>query len=403
MERSVLITNIGQLVSGRLDQDILGADTILVRNGKIVRVGNHESIKPAEQAEVIDAGGMVVMPGLIDSHAHMVIGDWTPRHNAIGWMEGALHGGVTTMISKGESHTQGLPRDPAGVKALSILARKAYENFRPGGMKVHGGALILVKGLQEKDFKELADCGVRLLAEVGVGERDLNSVIEMVSWAKKYGMKVPMHCGGPSIPGSMAVTAKEIMAVNPDIVAHINGGCTAPSLEDVKKLLYETRLPLEVVHNGNSKVMHLVIQLAKKENMLGRIHIGSETPVGSGLGPTAVLRTVIQISSLNELPASKIIAMATGNTAEVYGLDTGVIEEGREADLLIIDSPPNSVGEDALKAIEAGDTPGIAMIMVDGEIVAFRGRNTPPTTRRIKVNGVEKALPGLEEYLFGRR
>ena len=51
--------------------------------------------------------------------------------------------------------------------------------------------------------------------------------------------------------------------------------------------------------------------------------------------------------------------MATGNTARVHKLPRGIIAEGLEADLVIMDAPMGSVGEDALSAIEAGDVPGM--------------------------------------------
>jgi enamidase len=45
-----------------------------------------------------------------------------------------------------------------------------------------------------------------------------------------------------------------------------------------------------------------------------------------------------------------------------------------------------SVGEDALSAIKAGDVPGVAMVMVDGEIVVNKSRNTPPAKRKLTVS-----------------
>jgi len=62
----------------------------------------------------------------------------------------------------------------------------------------------------------------------------------------------------------------------------------------------------------------------------------------------------------------------------VHKLNRGVIAEGREADLVIMDSPMGSVGKDALAAIAAGDNPGVSMVLVDGEIVVSKSRNTPP-------------------------
>jgi enamidase len=78
--------------------------------------------------------------------------------------------------------------------------------------------------------------------------------------------------------------------------------------------------------------------------------------------------------------------MATGNTARVFGLNTGMVEPGRAADFVIMDTPIGSVGKTALDAIEAGDVPGISMVMVDGAVVAKVSRNTPPPVRKAQFN-----------------
>ena len=111
-------------------------------------------------AGVIDAGGGALCPGLIDSHCHVVLGDYTPRQQMQNFLDSTLHGGVTTSISAGEVHLPGRPKTAAGTKALAILAAQAWANYRPGGMKVLGGAVILEKGLTEADFEEMAREGV---------------------------------------------------------------------------------------------------------------------------------------------------------------------------------------------------------------------------------------------------
>jgi enamidase len=58
-----------------------------------------------------------------------------------------------------------------------------------------------------------------------------------------------------------------------------------------------------------------------------------------------------------------------------------VIEAGRPADLVIMDSPIGSVGKDALEAIKVGDIPSITMVMIDGEILVKKSRNTPQPQR----------------------
>ena len=205
----VLLKNIGTIVSGDISNPLIEGDAVFVQEGKIRKVGKEAELNASEVEVTIDCAGATVTPGLFDSHCHVVLGDYTPRQKQTGFIESEVHGGVTTFISAGEVHLAGRPKDPAGTKALAILAAKSFANFRPGGLKVEGGALILEKGLVEEDFQEIAKEGVRIVGEVGLGSvKSPEDAAPMVSWARKCGMTVMMHTGGTSIPGSSTVTEK---------------------------------------------------------------------------------------------------------------------------------------------------------------------------------------------------
>lgn len=373
------IKNIGILVTGDVKNPVSKANTIIVEDGKIKKVGDESLLKEFACDKVIDAKGTTVAPGFIDSHVHPVLGDFTPRQNTIGFMNSSLHGGVTTMISAGEPHTPGRPKDPAGTKALAIVGHKSSKNARPGGVKLHGGAVILEKGLVEKDFEELAKEGVWLVGEVGLGSvKKPEEAAPMVEWAKKNGFKVMMHTGGTSIPGSSTVTADDVMNTNPDVVSHINGGPTAIAPEEVDKLINNTNLALEIVQCGNYKVAKHTVNQVKAKGELERMIIGNDSPSGTGIIPLGIIRTISYVASETEATAAEALCFATGNTAKVFGLNTGIIEEGREADFVIMDTPMGSIGEDSLKALEAGDLPGISMVVIDGEVMFTKSKNTPP-------------------------
>jgi enamidase len=382
----VLLKNIGTIVSGDITAPILAGDAILVDDGKIRKIGKEAALNVSDADVVIDCAGTTVTPGLFDSHCHVVLGDYTPRQQQTGFLESEVHGGVTTFISAGEVHLPGRPKDPAGTKALAILAAKSFANFRPGGAKVVGGAVILEKGLTGKDFAEMAKEGVRTVGEIGLGSvKNPEDAAPMVKWAKEYGMTVMMHTGGTSIPGSSTVTAEMVIQTAPDIVSHINGGPTAIAPDEVRRLVTETDFALEIVHCGNPKVTVDAANLCVEHNSLDRIIIGNDAPSGTGVVPLGVLRVIAHLASLSPIKPEEAICMATGNTARVHKLPRGVIAEGLEADLVIMDAPMGSVGEDALSAIEAGDVPGIAMVLVDGEIVVSKSRNTPPPVRKPEV------------------
>jgi enamidase len=207
----------------------------------------------------------------------------------------------------------------------------------------------------------------------------------MVAWARKYGMKSMMHTGGTSLAEVPVVTADDVLAVNPDVACHINGGPTAPPIPDVEKLVKQGAMALEIVQCGNPKVAAEALKMAKEDNALGRVIFGNDAPSGTGVIPLGILRNIAFTASLCGIPAEAAIAMATGNTAKVYELPRGLVKPGLEADLLVMDKPVGSVGGDALKALEAGDLPGIALIMVDGEVKTLRSRNTPPPLGRLSL------------------
>src|ERR1700759_416358 len=165
----VVIRNVGLMLSGDIDHPILAADTVIVDDGRIVAIGREKDVDTARAKTTIDARGTCLAPGLIDSHVHPVFGDWTPRQNQLGRVHSTMNGGVTTIISAGEVHLPGRPKDIVGLKALAITAQRAFDNFRPGGVKVHAGAPVIEKGMVESDFAELAAGGVSLLGEIGLG------------------------------------------------------------------------------------------------------------------------------------------------------------------------------------------------------------------------------------------
>lgn len=225
-----LVRNIGLLITGDLAQPVRDdADAILVEDGKIVALGRATELAdrgPPDQ--VIDAHGCAVSPGLVDSHVHPVLGDWTPRQNQLGWVESFLHGGVTTMISAGEVHSPGRPKDILGLKAHAIFAQRSFHNLRPAGVKVLAGAPVLEKGMVEADFAELAAAGVTLLGEVGLGTVKAGyEAREMIAWARKHGIQSTIHTGGPSVPGSGYIDKDTVLEADADIIGHINGGHTS--------------------------------------------------------------------------------------------------------------------------------------------------------------------------------
>ena len=129
------IKNVGLMLSGDLIRPILDADAIVAVNGRIAAIGRAADLDLSGATTTIDAQGVAIAPGLIDSHVHPVAGDWTPRQSQLNWIDSCLHGGVTTMVSAGEVHTPGRPRDILGLKAMAITAQRCFSSFRASGVR----------------------------------------------------------------------------------------------------------------------------------------------------------------------------------------------------------------------------------------------------------------------------
>ncbi|MFC7409577.1 amidohydrolase family protein [Hydrogenophaga atypica] len=377
----VVIKNIGLLLSGDIDNPILSADTIVVLDGLIVAVGKEKDCDLEGARQTIDARRTCVAPGLIDSHVHPVFGDWTPRQNQLGWIESTMNGGVTTMISAGEVHLPGRPKDIVGLKALAITAQRAFDNFRPGGVKVIAGAPVIEKGMVEQDFKDMADAGVKLLGEVGLGSvKAGEEAQQMVAWARKYGIQSTIHTGGPSIPGSGLIDKDVILEADADVIGHINGGHTALPWKHVCELCEKSSRAIEIVHNGNEKIAIEAARAAIELKCPHRVILGTDGPAGSGVQPLGMLRLIALISSFAGIPAEVVFGFATGNTARIRNLNCGLIEVGRAADFVFMDKAQHTAGKDLLESVQLGDIPGIGMVMIDGLVRCGRSRNTPPAT-----------------------
>lgn len=382
MSEKLVIKNIGMILSGKIEEPIFDGDCVIAIDGKIAEWGREADLDCEGAETVVDAMGVTLAPGLIDSHIHPVVGDYTPRQQQLHWIDSTLHGGVTTLISAGEVHMPGRPKDVVGLKAMAIAAQRWYENFRPSGVKVHAGAPVIEHGLEEQDFKDLADAGVKLLGEVGLGTvKDGKTANQMVGWARKYGIQSTIHTGGPSIPGSGLIDADMVLETGTDVVGHINGGHSALPDDQIICLCENCTAALEIVHNGNERAALLTLNTARELDKLDQIILGTDGPAGSGVQPLGIMRMVAMLSSLGDVPAETAFCFANGNTARRRELDTGLIEKGMAADFVLMDQAQHAPGKTLLESVQLGNLPGVGMTVIDGKVTSLRSRNTPPAQR----------------------
>ncbi len=380
------IVNIGVIVTGDLKSPVGQGDSILLDNGVIAEIGTSSSDKVAACDVVVDAAGATAIPGLIDSHVHITFGDYTPRQRAVGYLESYLHGGTTTAITASEVHVAGRPKDPSGVKALALAARACFLDYRPGGMRVHAGSVILEPGLTEADLEDLVAQGL-WLAKAGFGAFDTPfEYAPLMHAARRLGMITTMHTGGSSIPGSSGIWAEHVLASNPSVSFHVNGGPVAMPEPGFARLVNESDIALQLCTAGNLRTALLTAKLLDDAGQPERLLIATDTPTGSGIMPLGMLYTISHLASLGGMPPEQAIAAATGNNARVYRLNSGIIGVGKDADVVLIDACAGGSQPDALSALRNGDVPAVAAVFTDG-VPRFvgRSRNTPASTRNVRV------------------
>ncbi|KIZ42571.1 MULTISPECIES: amidohydrolase family protein [Rhodopseudomonas] len=386
------IVNIGTIVTGDLKAPFAAGDAILMQDGRISAVGTLSSEQVSGADVVIDAAGTTAIPGLIDSHVHITFGDYTPRQRVVGYLESYVHGGTTTAITASEVHTPGRPKDPAGVKALALAARSCFLDYRPGGMRVHAGSIILEPGLTEADLDELVKAGV-WLAKAGFGA--FGSPFDyapLMLAARERGMVTTMHTGGSSIPGSSGIWAEHVLKSNPTVSFHVNGGPVAMPEHGFARLVNESSIALQLCTAGNLRTALLTAKLLDEAGQPERLLIATDTPTGSGIMPLGMLYTISHLASLGDMPPEQAIAAATGNNATTYRLDNGFLKPGKDADVVLIDACAGGSQDDALAALRNGDVPAVAAVVSDG-VPRFvgRSRNTPAGIRNVRV--AETKLP----------
>lgn len=382
----VAIVNIGCIVTGDWRRPTTSGDAVLLDEGRIASVGTASAAEVEACDVVIDADGTTAIPGLIDSQVHNTFGDYTPRQKTVGFLESYLQGGVTTGISASEVHVPGRPKDPAGVKALAIAAQRSFKDYRPGGMRMWAGAVILEPGLVDADFAEMAEQGV-WLAKAGFGAFETPfDYAPLVAAARKHNMITLVHTGGSSIPGSSGIWADHLLAMQPHVSFHVNGGPVAMPDADFSRLVEESDIALQICTAGNLRTALMLTDMVANTDHFDRLLIATDTPTGSGIMPLGMQYTITHLSALGKLPPEVAIAAATGSNARTYGINSGFLESGRDADVVLIDACVGGTCDTGLAALANGDIAAVSAVVTDG-IPRFvgRSRNTPAGNKNVRV------------------
>lgn len=377
-----LIENIGCLIPGDPTHPVVRDTSLVIEDGVVSAIGGDISAPDL----VMDAQGLDAMPGLIDGHVHPTFGEYTPAQDAIGWLRNYLHGGTTTMVSAGELHVPGLAfddLDPLLVKSLAFTSRATTGRYRPSGVKLHAGTVLLVTGMTEHDFDEMAEQGITHLKYIFYDwdaadeeERD-----RYRAWARERGMVIKIHSGGVSRSGSSRVAGYDIVtSARPDVVAHISGGPIPMPDDEITRVIDD--LPdaaIEVCSSMNYRATMVAAGHMAERGQLERLVLGTDTPGGTGVIPRGMLRNICYLAAVCRLDPRDAVAAATVNVARAHQVPGGTIQVGEPADILLLGPIRGSRATDTLEAFALGDVPGLSTVVVDGSpVITPRTLQLPP-------------------------
>jgi dihydroorotase len=197
-DRPLLLTN-ARLIDPASDREERGS--VLVRDGIVQDVGRFEG---AADAEVVDCGGMVLAPGLVDMRAFIGEPGAEHRETLKSAGEAAAAGGVTSVVSMPD--TNPVLDDPAIIDFVLRRARdNAIVNVRP--------AAALTKGLAGREMTEIG-----LLAEAGAiaftdGARSVTNAQVMrraLTYARDFGALIIHHAEDPDLVGDGVMNEGEL-------------------------------------------------------------------------------------------------------------------------------------------------------------------------------------------------
>jgi imidazolonepropionase-like amidohydrolase len=382
--------------------------TVIVNESKIIDIIDNKNIsnngsyshfyKNYPNANLVDLSGMYIMPGLFDMHAHVgsVLKNTFNKTFSEKMISDLIGYGVTTI------------RNPAGPTEESVNLRESASSGKIIGPQILTAGRLLNSPLFPIPFVEKEISTVEEIREevdnqanadvdfiklyVGL-EPDL--VKEAISVAHSHGIRVIGHLYLTSWTDAANMDIDFLthgVPVNPHLLSpedrknfETNGGnpfdhvlwlemvdIDGKEIDEmidslVKNNVYvdPTLSIYEAILKDNLKEQSnwpKVLQLTKKMYDKGvKILSGTDIP-NFGLVPGKSLHNELELLADAGIPSSEVLKIATKNGAESMGLlnQTGTIEKGKQADILVLQSNPIE---------DISNTQDIYMVISDGEII----------------------------------
>jgi dihydroorotase len=375
------------------------ADVLIGDDGLVAAVGDQ-----LDGDQVLDCGGCVVSPGLVDLHTHLRQPGREEAETIETGSRAAALGGYTTVVA--------MPNTEPAIDCASVV-REIVELGSKALCEVRPAAAITVgrQGEQLVPMAELAALGVRLFTDDGAGVQSSLLMRRALEYASALGVTLAQHCedAGLSlgthmhegewssrlgIPG-MPAEAEELMVHRDIVLGRLTG---AP----VHFLHLSTAGSVELVRAAKAKGLRVTAEAAPHHFTLTHAEVASYDPVfkvnpplrtdadvaavKAGLADGTIdavatdhaphaqelkeapfdeapcgmlgLETALSLALTElDLPIERVLALLSWQPARIAGVDAGPIDPGRPASLCVID-------------------PAHAWT-VDPQRLASRSRNTP--------------------------
>ena len=375
------------------------ADVVVGDDGLIAAVG--ESL---DGDRVLDCGGCVVAPGLVDLHTHLRQPGREEAETIETGSRAAALGGYTAVVAMPNTEPA---IDSAGVvREVLELGEKALCEVRPAAAITVGRA-----GEQLVPMAELAALGVRIFTDDGAGVQSSLLMRRALEYASALGVTLAQHCEDAGLAhgahmhegewssrlgiAGMPAEAEELMVHRDIALGRLTG---AP----VHFLHLSTAGSVELVRAAKAKGLRVTAEAAPHHFTLTHAEVASYDPVFKVNPP---LRTAIDVDAVKTgladgtidaiatdhaphaqeakeapfdeapcgmlgletalslaltelgLPIERVLALLSWQPARIAGVEGGLVEAGRTASLCVID-------------------PSHAWT-VDPQRLASRSRNTP--------------------------
>lgn len=414
---------------------------VLVKNGKIVKIENE--IQYQGVVEIIDASGMIVMPGFVDTHRHLwetaykgIAGNWTLMEylngvlggiapdfepedvytgNLLGALE-AINSGITTIFDW--SHIMNsMEHAEAAIQALrdsGIRAKFGYgtpgtsvwEWFYESQLKHPIEAKIVRKELLPSD-DELVTMA---LAIRGPEYSTMEVTRHDILLGRELGLQISMHIGagtfGPKYNGIQKLLEEGLL--KPDLnFAHANTirendfniladhNCTISVTPEVE-LQMGLGLPAtgKAIKNGIKCGLGVDVVTATSGNMFDQMKIALQTE------RAIQNETYYQKGEIPEkltITDSDILKMATFGGSEIIGLAdrTGSLEIGKQADIILIDTRNISIApfvNPVSSVVLYAKENHVDTVMIAGKIVKRHGRLIYPDLQELMEKAQKSAF-----------